>query len=313
EPAGAVGAARAVRDTAAAAPAGRGCEAMDRGPEDDDGAGRLHAAERAVLRVHVVPALPLDRPRRGGECPRADRDNDRAGDLARPGLAGGRRGWLRGVMARARATRARDLRLPAGPRHRALAAAPAVAAAHAGGLGVSGPERWLLSPHVGVEAADESSVVVFHGATGARLRLSKPLYEVLRAFRNPAAPAEALGRRDFAAARRCLETLRAKGFLVLADAGGRTAGVGGEVPARPVAPSPYTMFRGSPRGPGAWPAHAAVIGVPSDLGADAAGARDAPAAVRRRSAEFVYECDFDTCRPRGWFDVDRGERILAGV
>jgi len=188
-----------------------------------------------------------------------------------------------------------------------------VAAAHAGGLGVSGPERWLLSPHVGVEAADESSVVVFHGATGARLRLSKPLYEVLRAFRNPAAPAEALGRRDFAAARRCLETLRAKGFLVLADAGGRTAGVGGEVPARPVAPSPYTMFRCSPRGPGAWPAHAAVIGVPSDLGADAAGARDAPAAVRRRSAEFVYECDFDTCRPRGWFDVDRGERILAGV
>ena len=171
----------------------------------------------------------------------------------------------------------------------------------------------MLSPHVGVESVDGSSVVVFHGATGARLRLSKPLYEVLRAFRNPATPVEALGGRNSAAARRCLETLRAKGFLVLAGAGGRTAGVSSEAPARPVAPSPYTVFRCPPRGPGAWPADAAVIGVPSDLGADMAGARDAPAAVRRRSAEFVYECDFETCRPRGWFDVDRGEWILAGV
>lgn len=180
--------------------------------------------------------------------------------------------------------------------------------------------RWTVSPHVAVETVDESGVVVFHSATSARLRLSHPLYALLRRFSSGTTPEEAMEVLDDATARQCLATLLERGFLVAADDAGEPADTGaaagagdGVARARPLAPNPYTLFQ-CPRGrAGTRAVDVSVIGVPCDLGAEIAGARDAPLEIRRRTAGFAYECDFATGRPLGWYDATHRERVLEGV
>ena len=175
-----------------------------------------------------------------------------------------------------------------------------------------GEERFVLSPRLSVESVSAGRVVVFHPELGTRLALTRPLYELVRSFREPVALRDVLaadGRGD--RAERCLLDLVDRGYLVPTDVNGV-----------PVLPEPvrcftsaeHTLFR-TPRAGAETPAaHVGVAGVPYDLGAASwPGARRGPDTIRERSYDTDYRRDASTGRPLGWFDVQRKTRVLEGV
>jgi agmatinase len=168
--------------------------------------------------------------------------------------------------------------------------------------------RLVLSPRIAVESIEEDAVVVFHSDTSSRLRLTRPLYEVLRRFSEPATAAELTGGDPSPALLRSITTLQDKGYLVPEGAGT------GAPPARRLATSTYTLFQCPRRRPGAQATDVAVLGVPSDLGVRGwPGSRAAPEEIRKRSYDYTYRVSVDDGEPLGWFDVARRQRILSGV
>jgi arginase family enzyme len=164
-----------------------------------------------------------------------------------------------------------------------------------------------VSPWIALESIDERKVVAFHRGTGARLQLSRGLYDFLRRFEQPATLAEALGAEPDARVLEPVRALRDRGFLVDAEAAGpRWHG-------RRTIAAAQTLFSCPPYRPEDAAADVAVLGAPCDLGSASPGARSAPEAIRRSSCIFEYQLGFESGRPRGWFDVDRRERILEGV
>ena len=55
-----------------------------------------------------------------------------------------------------------------------------------------------------------------------------------------------------------------------------------------------------------------ILGAPYDLAGDI-DSRLAPALIRQKSLEYSYQLEFGEGRPRGWFDVNRGVRMLSGA
>ncbi len=167
--------------------------------------------------------------------------------------------------------------------------------------------RWQVSRWVALESIGERQVVAYHRGTGARLKLSRPLYDFLRRFEQPVTLTEALGTEPDGRVLGPMRALQERGFLIDAEAsesswhGRRTIAAA------------QTLFSCPPYRPGDSVPDVAVLGVPCDLGSASPGARFAPEAIRRRSCLFEYRLDFESGRPRGWFDVDRRERILEGV
>lgn len=168
--------------------------------------------------------------------------------------------------------------------------------------------RLVLAPSLCVEQLVDAAATIYLRSTGARLRIPRPLYELLLRFESPA-PLEALaalgprGERAMSA----IERLREKGFLLREGEAEPTV-------KRLMTDPPVRLFDS--------PAHRLVpaeadilaLGVPYDLAdAGAAGARRGPLAIRETSLQLLYTLDRRTGRPLGWFDADRGRAILRGI
>lgn len=168
--------------------------------------------------------------------------------------------------------------------------------------------RFVRSRQLIVEASDDTSVVVAHSGTAARLKLSRGLHRLLSAFDRPETIETALGAPPD---ERTLETVRlliGKGFLREADAPEAPAAL------RRTSAVAHKLFNCPPQTAGQAAPDISVLGVPYDLGAPGAhGSREAPSAIRQRSLDFSYVRDFATGRPAGWFDADRQLRILEGI
>jgi agmatinase len=168
--------------------------------------------------------------------------------------------------------------------------------------------RLVLASSLSVEQLDDAAATIYLRSTGARLRIPRPLYELLLRFESPA-PLESLaalgprGERAISA----IERLREKGFL-------RREGEAEPIVQRLMTDPPVRLFDS--------PAHRIVpaeadivaLGVPYDLAdAGAAGARRGPLSIRDTSLQLLYALDRRTGQPLGWFDADRGRAILRGI
>ncbi len=163
-----------------------------------------------------------------------------------------------------------------------------------------------LAPTLTVEQCDSSAVTIYLGATGARVRIPRALYDVLLAFEEPRTIASVT--RGDARLTQAIDRLRQRGFLV-----GGTA-VALPSPPRAVTDPPYRLFDCPAHTAAAGGADVVVIGVPYDGGDHAAaGARHGPVALRKASLQLLYGLDRRTGRPLGWFDADLGCTVLRGV
>lgn len=172
------------------------------------------------------------------------------------------------------------------------------------------PDAWrhrrlVVAPGLMLETHDRSHAVVVDTSSGARLKVSSAIYGMLSRFEVPRTADEALGTTRDGRDEACVRALVSRRLLVDAD-----RPVPAATPARRTAPY---RFCNSPRWTAA-PGDAGfvVLGVPYDLGGPGS-CREAPAAIRRKSLDYAYLVDFETRRPRGWFDAGRGERVLEGV
>ncbi|NOT87890.1 MAG: hypothetical protein HOP03_06895 [Lysobacter sp.] len=194
------------------------------------------------------------------------------------------------------------------PDYRTSHAAPSRPAADGHATVVAVPDasiatRFVLCDDVALESQDDTHVTLVNRASSARSRLSRAAYRFLRGFDAPRTLQQAAAGGDGAALLAQVRQLIARGLLVDADA-----------PATVAAPRLRTAvayrFCNAPS-----PLVAAdfvVLGVPYDLGGDG-DCRDAPAAIRRKSFDYAYQLRVDDGRPRGWFDANRGTRILEGA
>lgn len=171
------------------------------------------------------------------------------------------------------------------------------------------PQRWVLARSLCVEQIDEAVATIYLRSSGARVRIPRALYQVLLQFEQPRTLREVAG-----SAQRCerlagpFARLRAKGF-VLAQGEAEAA-----APRRVLMDVPVRLFDGPAQKFAPARTDVVVLGMPYDFGdREAAGARNAPQAIREVSMQTLYAIDRHSGRSRGWFDADRGCPILRGV
>lgn len=171
------------------------------------------------------------------------------------------------------------------------------------------PERWVLARSLCVEQIDEAAATIYLRSNGARVRIARALYRVLLQFEQPRTLLEAAG-----SAQRAerlagpFARLRAKGFVLAQDEAETAA------PRRVLMDAPVRLFDCPAQKLVPARTDVVVLGMPYDFGdRAAAGARNAPQAIREVSVQTLYAIDRRSGRPRGWFDADRGCAILQGV
>ena len=172
------------------------------------------------------------------------------------------------------------------------------------------PEAWrrqrlVVTPGLMLEAHDERHVVIVDTRSGARVKVSAATYRILSRFDAPRTTGDALGARDDDRIQACVRALLARKLLIDAD-----DPLPQGAPVRRTAPWRFCnapRWAAAPDGAGF-----AVLGVPYDLGGNGS-CREAPSLIRQKSLDYAYLVDFDTRRPRGWFDTARGGRMLENV
>jgi len=172
-------------------------------------------------------------------------------------------------------------------------------------------QRLVLSKKLAVETMTDNEVTIFHNTTFARLKLSKPVYDLILKFQEPAFISDVIPEHLQEKLEPYLLKLIEKRFLLNEIDAKRFA----EQPLeRRLAKTSHTLFN-SPRHQEGQPvADVSIVGVPYDLGNRvAAGARKGPTDLRMRSGDYDYRVDLLTGKPHGWFDVETEERILDGV
>lgn len=163
--------------------------------------------------------------------------------------------------------------------------------------------RLVVSPDLLLESHDDGHATVINAASGARLKLSSGLYRILCHFESPRTLEEAFGEAGDARLATGVGALLERGLLLDADR---------PMPAtQPLRRAVPYRFCNAPRGT-APDSGFVVLGVPYDLGGPGQ-CRGAPMLIRQKSLDYAYLLDFDTGRPRGWFDATSGERILQGI
>ncbi|HEU0135272.1 MAG TPA: arginase family protein, partial [Allosphingosinicella sp.] len=165
--------------------------------------------------------------------------------------------------------------------------------------------RLVVSSDLALESRDDTHVIVFDAASAARTKLSLSAYRFLKAFESPrridqVVPDQSVGR--FLAQVRVLVDKR---ILVDADSppAPRTARL---------RTAPAYRFCNAPAYAGSATADFVIVGAPYDLAGDI-DSRLAPDLIRRKSLDYSYQLEFGDGRPSGWFDVNRGVRILRGA
>ncbi len=165
--------------------------------------------------------------------------------------------------------------------------------------------RYVVAPHLMLEAHDDAHAVVVNTATGARAKVSIAAFRILSRFDVPRTVSDVFGRSDEGRAAARVQALVEHGLLWDAEA------------KRPAAkprrrPSPLRFCNAPSYSASGAVADVVVLGVPYDLGGSDNG-RDGPLAIRQKSLDYTYMVDFDTRQPAGWFDAGAGVRILEGV
>jgi agmatinase len=167
--------------------------------------------------------------------------------------------------------------------------------------------RLELNRRMAIESKDDSDMVIFNLDTGARYKLSRPLYQLICKFGAPAYVDDVLS--GYSAGGRLVKIISElieKEILV-------EEGYVSPPKEIKLTASPQTMFNTPRRSEGDY-SHVSLVGVPFDLGNTvAAGARRGPHEIRARSRQYDYHFDLLSGRPIGWFDLDLEERILEGV
>jgi agmatinase len=165
--------------------------------------------------------------------------------------------------------------------------------------------RLVVSDDLALESQDESHVVVVNMASAARVKLSVAAYRFLKAFSSPRRVDQVVPDHDAARLLPQVRMLVDRQMLVDADA--PPAADTGRLRA-----AVAYKFCGAPAHAKAAPADFIVIGAPYDLAGDTES-RLAPALIRQKSLDYSYQLEFGDGRPRGWFDVNRGVRMLRGA
>ncbi len=167
----------------------------------------------------------------------------------------------------------------------------------------------VVSPGFFVERLEGNAATVCLRSTGNRLKIPRPLLDVLLRFRTPASlDALAAHEPSLARAAGAVATLRSKGFLVTPAEAQRPQA------RRVLTDPPVRLFDCPAHRMAPADADVVVFGMPWDGGdTGACGARNAPLAIRDASLQILYGVDRFSGRPLGWYDADRARPLLAGV
>lgn len=165
--------------------------------------------------------------------------------------------------------------------------------------------RYVVAPHLMLEAHDDAHAIVVNTATGARAKVSMAAIRMLSRFDVPRTVSDVFGRSDDGRAAARVRALVDHGLLWDAEAE-RPA----DKPRR--RPAPFRFCNAPSHSASGARADVVVLGVPYDLGGPDNG-REGPLAIRQKSLDYTYMVDFDTRQPAGWFDTGAGGRILEGV
>lgn len=165
--------------------------------------------------------------------------------------------------------------------------------------------RLVVCRDLALESQDDSHVIVFNTASAARTKLSLPAYRFLKAFQTPRRIAEVVPDRSLLPALPQVRALIDKRMLVDADspAPGESARLRTAVAYK---------FCNAPAYARSVETDFVILGAPYDLAGDI-DSRLAPALIRRKSLDYSHQLEFAEGRPRGWFDVNRGVRVLQGA
>lgn len=166
--------------------------------------------------------------------------------------------------------------------------------------------RFVVSDALALESQDETYVTVVNKTSAARLKLSRAVYRFLLGFDTPRKIEDVMAGGPSSRLLSLVRMLVDKRILVDVDA-----------PSAADAPRlrtavPYKFCNSPGYVNSATPPYFVVLGVPYDLGGGV-DCRLAPTAIREKSFDYTYQVQFDTGRPHGWFDVNRGARILEGA
>ncbi|WIG97552.1 arginase family protein [Myxococcus sp. SDU36] len=175
--------------------------------------------------------------------------------------------------------------------------------------GVADDERLVVSPAMQVEALDARFATIYLQLDGTRIRIPIALHRLLLEFETPRSVSVVLGDGRYGAkAGAALESLRAKGFLVREDATATATH------RRLLTDAPVRIFDAPAQKLEPSRSDFVVLGVAYDLSdRSAAGAREAPAALRESSLQILYGVDRHDGKPLGWYDSDRRRPILRGA
>lgn len=170
-------------------------------------------------------------------------------------------------------------------------------------------ERLVLLPSMSVEQIDASVATIYLRSNGARLRIPRPLYDLLLQFETPRSVAAVAGcGPQSVRVAGAIEALRAKGFLAAEGEKVRLSR------RRLTTDAPVRLFDSPAQKLVPTTTDVLAIGVPYDLSdRSAAGARNGPASFRDTSLQMLYCIDKRSGRPLGWYDADRDRPILSGV
>ncbi|ATB48341.1 agmatinase (speB) [Corallococcus macrosporus DSM 14697] len=167
--------------------------------------------------------------------------------------------------------------------------------------------RLVVSPAMRVEQLDEKFATIYLQLDGTRIRIPIALHKLLLEFETPRGVSAVLGDGRYGAkAGAALESLRAKGFLVGENTHASSR--------RLLTDAPVRMFDAPAQKLEPSSSDFVVLGVAYDLSdRSAAGAREAPAALREASLQILYGLDRHGGKPLGWYDADRRRPILRGA
>ncbi len=171
-----------------------------------------------------------------------------------------------------------------------------------------GGRRWILSDDVVIEHRTDARITLLQRASSARLMVTPAVHRFLLSFERAMRLDEAWPSGIPERLRPQWALLVSKGFLVDADA---DADAATDVAQRRNRLAVAHRFCNAPAF-GEGRADVVALGIPYDLASDV-DSREAPGLLRRRSHDHPYEVSMRDGVPRGWFDANRGARILAGA
>lgn len=165
--------------------------------------------------------------------------------------------------------------------------------------------RLVVCGNLALESRDGTHVVVFDKVSAARTKLSLAAYRFLKSFESPRRLDQIVADASPARLVPLVRMLIDRRMLVDADA-----------PPSPEAVRRRTAvaykFCNAPAYVRSAKPDFVILGVPYDL-AGGIDSRLAPDLIRRKSLEHSYQAELAGARTRGWFDADRGIRMLGGA